>query len=119
MFPGRKASSVDLAVTQDILNLDGTHQVIYAVTILSPSKNWDISQLSQKFQQLLVNAKISSVVLPGANDAPPDVNPPEDNGVKSFGFYDTILLKFTSQKNLDDALEAIRKNWEKILGTFG
>ncbi|OWA49985.1 hypothetical protein BV898_14517 [Hypsibius exemplaris] len=113
---GRGAVTVDLVVHQDTPNSDGSHRITYLLTILSKRNEWDIKMLETKFRQVLSEANIPSLVTPDPDSLGSFTAPPADSGVRSFVFYDTIGLSFTTDTQRTEALEKIRAAWEKVLG---
>ncbi|XP_055346934.1 uncharacterized protein LOC129594317 [Paramacrobiotus metropolitanus] len=109
---------VDLVITQDIVNFDGSHQITYAVNILHDEKV-NSKKVIDNFLNSLNGAKISKLISRSTSDPQPEIRPFGDNGVRSFGFYDTIVLKYNmkSEQDYQSAMEDIRKNWMKVLGS--
>ena len=112
---GQAAMNVDLVVHQDVVNSDGTHQFSYVITVLTSQMDWNVQQLERKVRQVLSSANIPSLVIPDSTDSG-STQPFADNGVRSYVFYDTVTMTYSTDAQRLEAVETLRKTWQQVFG---
>ncbi|GAV06098.1 hypothetical protein RvY_16130 [Ramazzottius varieornatus] len=113
---GDAATNVDLVVHQDMLNADGTHQLAYVITVLTTQMDWNVQQLESKVRQVLSKANIPSLIILDTSDSG-STTPFSDNGVRSFVFYDTVTMTYSTDAQKAEAVETLRKTWQDVFGS--